>query len=124
MVPGSNLLIRALQLIASQTISYYRFISRSLNSVGQDITLYADPVTLYGSFQAVDRKLYDQYGLDLQKSYYTFYSSSNISDIGRDVSGDQLIFGGQRFQVESNNDWFKVDGWKGVLCVAIQDAGN
>lgn len=124
MVPGSNLLNRALRLIVSQMVTYYRFISRSVNSVGQDVTLYADPVTLYGSFQAVDRKLYDQYGLDLQRSYYTFYSSNNITDVGRDVSGDQLVFSGQLFQVESNNDWFKVDGWKGILCVALQNAGN
>ena len=62
-----------------------------------------------------------QYGLDLQKDYYTFYTSNDVLDIQRDVSGDQLIFNGKRYQVESNNDWYPMDGWKGIICVYIKD---
>ena len=119
MIPGQNLLNMCLTLIAKQTIDYYQFVSRALNPVGQDVTTYADPVTMYGSFQAVTRKLYTLYGLDLQKDYSTFYASADILDVTRDVSGDQIVYGGRRYQVESDNDWFRQDGWKGVLCVDI-----
>lgn len=119
MIPGQNLLNMALSVIARQTITYYRATGRTLNDVGQDITAYASPVSIVGSLQPVPRQLYEQLGLDLQKSYYTFYTSNNIEDVGRDVSGDQFVFNGQRYQVESDNDWYAQDGWKGVLCVLI-----
>ncbi len=118
-IPGINLLNMALTIIAKQTVSYYQFISRSLNSVGQDIAVYASPINLVGSWQPVPRHLYEIYGLDLQKDYFTFYSSNNILDIQRDISGDQLVFMGKRYQVESSNDWYQLDGWKGMLCVDL-----
>lgn len=119
MIPGSNILNIALSVIARQTVSYFAFTGRVLNAVGEDIPSYADSVDIVGSLQPVPRILYEQYGLDLQKTYYTFYTSNPVKDVGRDVSGDQFEFGGQRFQVESNNDWYAQDGWKGVLCVLI-----
>jgi hypothetical protein len=118
-IPGQNLLNMALSIIARQSLNYYRFSGRTLNSIGQDVTIYDTPVILVGSWQPVPRQLYQAYGLDLQKDYFTFYSSNNILDVTRDVSGDQIAFNGQRYQCESNNDWFQLDGWKGVLCVHI-----
>jgi|SRR5690242_10757908 len=119
MIPGSNLLNIALRVIARQTVIYYKDRSRSQNSVGQDVTSYAGGVPIVGSFQPVPRQLYEKYGLDLQKDYYTFYTSNNVLDVSRNVSGDQIGFKGERFQCESSNDWFPMDGWVGVLCVKI-----
>lgn len=122
MIPGQNILNMALTVIAKQQITYYQFVSRTPNIIGQDVTTYAAPVTLVGSWQPVPRKLYITYGLDLQKDYFTFYTSNNLLDITRDVSGDQISFMGRRYQVESDNDWFQLDGWKGVLCVDLGQA--
>lgn len=119
MIPGSNLLNMAFSIIAKQSIIYYFANGRTLNNVGQDVTTYDVGIQVLGSFQPVPRKLYQVYGLDLQKSYFTFYASKNIFDVNRDISGDQISFKGDRFQCESNNDWFAIDGWKGVLCVHI-----
>ena len=119
-IPGQNLLNMALTVIQRQTITYYQYVSRSLNAVGQDVTVYAAPVSIVGSWQPVPRQLYMSYGLDLQKDYFTFYTSNNLLDIERDVSGDQLVFNGARYQCQSNNDWFALDGWKGILCVKIE----
>lgn len=118
-IPGQNLLNMCLTVIAQQTLNYYQYESRTLNAVGQDITTYYPVITLVGSWQPVPRKLYMEYGLDLQKDYFTFYTSNNLLDVTRDVSGDQISFRGKRFQVESNNDWYQLDGWKGVLCVDL-----
>ena len=104
MIPGSNLLNMAFRVIAKETVLYYRDGGRALNAIGQDITIYQPALELSGSFQPVPRKVYYLYGLDLQKSYYTFYASRDILDINRDVSGDQISFKGQRFQCESAND--------------------
>lgn len=121
MIPGSNLLNMALTVIAKQSITYFKALGRSLNNIGQDVTIYDLPTIILGSFQPVPRKLYETYGLDLQKSYFTFYTSNNIIDVGRDVSGDQIVFQNLRYQCESSNDWFGEDGWVGVLCVLIKE---
>lgn len=121
MIPGQNLLNMALSVIARQTVAYFKFSSRALNDVGQDVTVYDAPVNIVGSLQAVPRNLYDQYGLDLQKTYVILYTSTNVLDIGRDVSGDQIEFNGVRYQCESDTDWFPLDGWDAVLCVQIRD---
>lgn len=117
--PGSNLLKQALTVIFPQVINYYASAGRSVNSIGQYVTVYAAGQLIRGSFQAVPRKLYMAYGLDLQKSYYTFYTLADMIDVQRDVSNDQLVYNGLRYQVESDNDWFAQDGWKGVLCCYI-----
>ncbi len=118
-IPGQDLLKMALTMIARQRLTYYKFAGRSTNSVGQYVTTYLNPVVVDGSWQPVPRQLYMQYGLDLQKSYYTFYTSNNVLDLRRDVSADQLAFNGQRYQVQSNNDWYALDGWKGILVVQL-----
>lgn len=118
-VPGSNLLKMALTVIARQFVIYYMDTGRTANTVGQYVTTYAPPRVVSGSFQPVPRQLYEQFGLDLQKNYFTFYAPNPLMDITRNVSGDQIAFNGVRFQVESKNDWFAMDGWVGVLCVYI-----
>lgn len=118
-IPGSNLLNMARRIISSQNVIYYQFLGRTLNTIGQDMSTYAAPRIVSGSWQPVPRNLYTQYGLDLQKDYFTFYASVNALDVGRDVSGDQLSFNNQRYQVESANDWYAVDGWVGIICCHI-----
>lgn len=118
-VPGMNLLNMCLTVIQQQTITYYQYSGRTINIIGQNVTTYAAPVEIVGSWQSVPRKLYLTYGLDLQKDYFTFYTSNNVLDVTRDISGDQISFKGRRFQVESANDWYQLDGWKGVLCVDL-----
>ena len=119
MIPGQNLLNMAFRLISPQTVIYYHDAGRILNVSGQDVTQYGPGIPMWGSFQPVPRKLYQVYGLDLQKEYYTFYTSNNILDVERDLSGDQIAYNGQRYQCESDNDWFTMDGWKGVLCIRL-----
>ena len=116
-IPGSNLLTQAFRLIAQQTVMYFQFLSRAQNAVGQDITTYAAPVPILGSFQPVPKQMYEKYGLDLAKTYATFYTPTNALSVNRDISGDQIVFNGGTYQCESENDWFAIDGWTGVLCV-------
>lgn len=119
MIPGQNLLNMAERIISTQGIVYYHALGRTQNSIGQDVTEYKEGIVIYGSFQPVPRQIYMTNGLDLNKNYYTFYTTNNLLDVGRNVSGDQISFNGQRFQCESSNDWYQIDGWKGIICVWI-----
>lgn len=119
MIPGQNLLNMASRLIAFQGLIYYHYLGRTQNSVGQDVAQYSLGVKVIGSFQPVPRTLYEALGLDFNRSYYIFYSSNNIVDLGRNVAGDQIAFNGQRYQCEANNDWYQIDGWKGCIFVHI-----
>ena len=121
-VPGSNLLNIALSVIQKQSVLYYAENTRTLNDIGQDVTVYDAPRELVGSFQPVPRRMYEKYGLDLQKTYYTFYTSNDVRDVERDISGDQLVYGADRFQCESNNEWYRADGWKGILVCRVGKA--
>lgn len=119
MIPGSNILSQALQIIASQQVIYKKNNGRTVNQIGQYVSSYDGDQLITGSFQPVPRSLYHQYGLDFNKDYFTFYTDTNVKDILRDSSGDMIQFNGEIFQVESANDWFAIDSWVGVLCVRI-----
>lgn len=119
MLFGFNILDLASTIIEFQTVDYYQDSGTTLNVIGQDLTSYETVTQIVGSFQPVPKSLYYTYELDLQKSYFTFYTSNNILDVQRDISGDQIAFNGRVYQVESANDWFATNGWKGVLVVYI-----
>ena len=119
MIPGQNVLNMAFRIIAQEGVVYYHYLGRTQNSVGQDVSQYSPGRKLTGSFQPVPRVLYQTLGLDFNKSYYTFYVSYNVVDLGRSVAGDQIAFNGQRYQCEADNDWYQIDGWKGALFVHI-----
>lgn len=121
MIPSSNLLVTALSVIAQQTVVLQRFVSRSTDEYGLDVATYDEPVSIMGSMQPIARSLYDQYGLDLSKNYYNFYTKYYVSDVRRDTSGDLITFSGKLYQVLSALDWAAVDGWRGLLLVEIGD---
>lgn len=122
MVPGSNLYALAATVIAQQLVQYYQDNGRTTNTLGLDVTAYLPAVDLRGSVQAVPRSKYEQLGLDMQKNYITFYTMKNVLDLERDVSGDQIVYAGVRYECISANDWFAMDGWVGVLCAEIGPA--
>ena len=118
-VPGSNILSQALTALRCDVIQYFKATGRTLNDVGQWVTQFNPALQVYGSFQPVAKKLYEQYGLDLQKSYYIFYSLQRIIDVRRDVSNDRVTYKGEVFQCESNTGWFRQDDWDAVLCCRL-----
>ncbi len=119
MILGGNILNLALSIIGNQSFQYKAFLARTPNEIGLDVSTYATPVTLNGNVQPVPRQLYQQYGLDFQRNYFTFFVSKNILDVDRDVSGDQIISGGVTFQVISKTDWYAANGWDSFLAVQV-----
>jgi hypothetical protein len=121
-VPSSNLLAQALRVIKPSAFQYVAYQSRTTNSIGLDVATYAAPVTLRGSIQPVPRNIFEQYGLDFQKSYIWVYVQKNISDIDRDRSSDRIIFNGKTYQILSNTEWYPIDGWSAFICVYVPNA--
>lgn len=117
--PGSNNLRLALSIQGKQKVSYYRFRAREVNVNGVYEAAYYPPATIYGAVQPIKRSLFDQLGLDLQKNYVTLYATKSMADIERNSSGDYFVFAGKKWQLLSENDWFNIDGWAGVVCVDI-----
>lgn len=116
-----NLLKTALRVIPKQTVSYYKFKSRSTNEYGQDVSVYEEPILLSGSVQAVTKQNIQLLGLNLNKEYVNFYCSTDITDIERETSGDQFTYNGRRYQVLDKSDWIRQDDWNGVIAVRVYD---
>lgn len=114
--PGSNTLRQALSIQGNQAFDYYQANGRGVNASGDFVSAFLPPVQLRGSVQAVQRSLYEQLGLDLQKNYVTLYVTKYLQDLSRGTQGDQFSWNGRIWQLESNVDWAVQDGWIGVLC--------
>lgn len=125
-VPGSNLLASALGLIAKQNVGYRRATGRTTNAVGKQETTYADPVTIQGSFQPVNVKNILRYGLELGRSYATFYGFSDFRPIERgNLPPDEFIYpwpisaASRRYQGQGAVPWMPQDGWESILLVDV-----
>jgi len=118
-IPGSNLLNTAFRAIATQTFLYNAFSSRTLQPNGNYVANYYPSVSCTGSAQPVARELFQQYGLDFDKKYFTFFIARGTLDVSRDVSGDQIVFEGRYYQVLSITPWRGIDGWNQILAVEV-----
>ena len=117
--PGGNLLALANKAIAAQTLSYRPFIKRDLNAAGDYVSFYAAPTQLRGNIQPVPRNRYEQNGLDFQKNYVNIIIQKNVTDLSRDMAGDNFWYSGRLFIAESRTNWFAQDGWESILCIEI-----
>lgn len=117
-IPGSNLYARASRLIQQNKIEYFPFVSRVKNAARQWVSTFGPVQTIPASVQSVPRDSYVQLGLDFQKNYVNVFAAINVVDLARDSSGDQFVFDGKVFQIESQNTWFLRDGW--AECMAVE----
>lgn len=118
-VPGSNLLRLAMGPIAAQTLGWQAWLSRTTNAAGDLVSTFADPVDIRGSFQPINKALYQSLGLDLEKSYFSLWTSANVMPTSRDRQGDVVSYLGVLYQVESDQDWRGPDGWRKLMCVEV-----
>lgn len=121
MIPGSNILEMALTVIGSTDVNYFAFLNRTTNTVGFDVTNYSIPILITsGSVQAVERKVYQNLGLDWAHQYINwFVPELDVTDIARDSSGDVIETLGRRYQLVGREDWLGIDGWKKIIAIDI-----
>ena len=116
-IPGANLLSIAARVISMQTLQHRAFVSRAENAAGDTVTTFAAPVDIQGSVQPINKRLYQELGLNLTKNYVMLYTSAAISPTSRDREGDLVSFGGKTWQCESDQSWAAIDGFTKMLCV-------
>lgn len=136
-IPGSNILSMALTVIAPQPVNWFKFIGHDIGPTGLSTATYNDPQTVkIGSLQIVSRDRYEDYGLDWQKNYVTwFVPNIKAVPVQRNPDGDgdviewpvnadgSLIAGAsRRWQLISDTPWSYIDGWTYILAIDIGPA--
>lgn len=122
MIPGANLLGMALSVIQPQALQHRAFVSREENSAGDSEAIFAAPASIDGSMQPVERKLYQQLGLNLSKNYSTLYVFGTVQPTARDRDGDLILYAGKTWQCESERDWSACGEYRKILCVETTEA--
>lgn len=120
MIPGINLLSEAMGIIATQTIGYRKFSGRVLNAQRLWVTSYENDgafTAMEASVQRIPRHQYVQFNLEFQRNYVNVFASLDMVDLDRDQSGDQFVYNGRLYQLESQGTWFAQDGW--AVCMAV-----
>ncbi len=114
----------ALSVLGRTAVSYFKFAGRTTNAGGVMFTMYSAAVTVStGSVQAINKKKYEELGLDWEKSYISWYVPNlDAVDLARDVSGDVIEVLGRRWQLMGSNNWYLIDGWKSLIAVDIGTA--
>lgn len=119
MIPGSNILGMALRAIRPQVMQHRAFTGRTENAAGDTVATFAAPGEIRGSIQPVDKRLYQELGLNLAKNYSTLYVFGAVVPTARDRDGDLVLFNGLTWQCESDRDWSGVGEYRKILCVEV-----
>lgn len=117
MIPGDNLLADALGIIAPQAVRLYRWAGRTRTAAGIFVSAYSGPVDILGSVQAVDRRQYQQMGLEWSRHYVMLYTTAPVRNVERDRAGDMFTYASKWYEAQSRTDWGTQDGWNYVLAV-------
>lgn len=112
-----NVLKIAQKAIKPQTLTY-KASTRTLLDNGLYSDTYTDTVVI-GNIQPIQKTLYEQMGLDLQKTWVTIHISMNVIDVRRNVSGDLIVYQGETYQLSAETDWFRQRGFVTVLGAKI-----
>jgi hypothetical protein len=119
-VPGGDLLDLAMSVIQSQNVNYFQQSGGGITRAGTSYPEYSAHVAVNtGSFQPIPQTRVAQLGLDVSKSYATWYVSSSVVGVSRTNSGDCVEYNGRRYQIQAVVPWFSQDGWVAATCVDI-----
>lgn len=117
---GGHILKRAMSLTGYEEVLWLKWVSREKQPNGVFASTYAPEVCIKASVQPMQRTLMALSGLDLNKNYVTIYSETFINDLERDRGPDRFKYGGNLFELVSDTDWKKPQGFVGSLAVQIQ----
>ena len=117
--PGSNVLQVALTVIGKDEFLHLKWIGQTQTPAKVMVQTYDPPVTVYGSIQAVDRKLYHRMGLNFDARYIQIWATQNVDDLDRYRPSDQIVWGGRLFNIYGEDDWSPIDNWNSMLAIDI-----
>ena len=118
-----NVLLSALRIIPPETLYYEKYQGTSVNEIGLNIPTYSAPLEIKGSIQYhISEKMYQAYGLDLNKNYALVDIPANVLGIqSGNKTPDRLTFHGKNWIVVKCNNWFIYNGWVKLVVVEQKD---
>ena len=117
-----NVLLTAMRVIPPETLTYEKYTGTTVNEIGLDVPTYDQPITTKGSIQHhISERMYEAYGLDLNKDYALVNVPANIVGSEENKSPDRLTFHGKKWIVVKNNNWYVYNGWVKLVVIAQKD---
>ena len=102
-----NVLKRALRIIPKQQVTYKKFKSVTVNTIGNQVNTYEQPITVEGSIQPTDQDTLYKLGIANTGDIYTVFLRGNAVSIAQIQSNDLIIgANGQVYNI------FKADIWE------------
>lgn len=119
MIALGNLLALAQGVVGVQPVTWARMTGRAENGAGYTVATYAPAVAIQGTVQPVPQTKYQALGLDFNREYVTLYTPAGVVSVGRDESGDRIMYNGATYKCESSTDWSGQAGWVAVVAVKV-----
>lgn len=122
-----NVLARALNIIPKQHVTYKKFLHVSVNRIGNQVNVYADPVTVEGSIQPTDQDTLYKLGIANTGDIYTVYLRGSAVSIAQIQSNDLIIgSNGQVYNIFRSDIWYDYPNqdWNRVLVKRAKRYGN
>ena len=116
-----NLLGAVQSVIKKQDYQIIRYLGRTRNAAGWQVSEFSEPEPMSGSVQPINQSMYKDLGLDFKKTYIKIYDTELINTMSRNTNGDQLIWDGYLWSVPSDTGWSIQGGWNYVLCVKLEE---
>ena len=114
-----------MSVIPPEPIKYEKYQGIITNQIGYDVAAYAEPIDTKASIQShISEKMYQAYGLDMNKNYRLVNIPAEIIGTAEQNSPDRLSFHGRRWIVIKSNNWHEYNGWCKVIVVEEKDYGQ
>lgn len=101
----------------SGVFAFRYFQGQQINDLGIAVPTYGPWYGIQGNVQYVQRKMYQELGLDFTKVYINAWASVELNENAMQAQPDQLYWKGYLWNVQSNSEWNWQDGWVNVTAV-------
>ena len=122
-----NVLARALKIIPKQKVTYKKFKSVTVNSIGNQVNVYETPVTVEGSIQPTDQDTLYKLGIANTGDIYTVFLRGNAVSIAQIQSNDVIVgSNGQVYNIFRADIWeyYPDQDWNRILVKRAKKYGN
>lgn len=122
-----NVLKRALRIIPKQQVTYKKFKSVTVNTIGNQVNTYEQPITVEGSIQPTDQDTLYKLGIANTGDIYTVFLRGNAVSIAQIQSNDLIIgANGQVYNIFKADIWedYPDQDWNRILVKRAKNYGN
>ena len=122
-----NVLARALKIIPKQRVTYKKFKKVTVNSIGNQVNEYEQPITVEGSIQPTDQDTLYKLGIANTGDIYTVYLRGSAVSIAQIQSNDVIVgSNGQVYNIFRSDIWYDYpdQDWNRILVRRAKNYGD